>query len=617
MLDNFRDNMRGVAIVIVVFIGGIFAFSGTGSLFLSGAGAETALIVNDEQVSELRIQQAVSVEKRRILSENEGLDPALLDDELIRPSVLQQMIGRKVIAQKARDERMGISTRTVSKLLIDSPGFQVGGRFDQDTFEYSIRQQGYTSASFIEMIKEDLVIQQVVQGFVATNFVTEAELTALAGLTEQQRDYYYLTLPIAPIVDAVQLNEEQVSAYYEQNKLQYQTDDQVMVDYIELNAALLTEGKSVSEDQIKARFEQEAESIDTAVSRQAAHILIADSNTEILAEIQSKLDAGESFAELAKQYSEDFGSAQSGGDLGFTSGETFPEAFEEALAALEIGQVSGVVETDSGTHLIKLLDIQKQAFELSEESARIEQELLIEQVDNALVEKLEMLKEFSFNAESLALVAEDLDLSVQTSQPFSRSGGEGVASYPAVLKASFSTEVVDDRYASEVLDLGNDRYIVIKLNEYIPARQKELSEVRSQIESSLNLATARQQIAERGAALLAAVKSGQSVETVAKTNDLDWQVALDVKRNASSVNAEILNSVFQLQAPSDAAVIEGFYLRNGNYIVVSLEEVTPGDFSRLSARQRTSLSYATSSLSSSRELQAYQSSLVSGAEITQ
>ena len=617
MLDNFRDNMRGVAIVIVVFIGGIFAFSGTGSLFLSGAGAETALIVNDEQVSELRIQQAVSVEKRRILSENEGLDPALLDDELIRPSVLQQMIGRKVIAQKARDERMGISTRTVSKLLIDSPGFQVGGRFDQDTFEYSIRQQGYTSASFIEMIKEDLLIQQVVQGFVATNFVTEAELTALAGLTEQQRDYYYLTLPIAPIVDAVQLNEEQVSAYYEQNKLQYQTDDQVMVDYIELNAALLTEGKSVSEDQIKARFEQEAESIDTAVSRQAAHILIADSNTEILAEIQSKLDAGESFAELAKQYSEDFGSAQSGGDLGFTSGETFPEAFEEALAALEIGQVSGVVETDSGTHLIKLLDIQKQAFELSEESARIEQELLIEQVDNALVEKLEMLKEFSFNAESLALVAEDLDLSVQTSQPFSRSGGEGVASYPAVLKASFSTEVVDDRYASEVLDLGNDRYIVIKLNEYIPARQKELSEVRSQIESSLNLATARQQIAERGAALLAAVKSGQSVETVAKTNDLDWQVALDVKRNASSVNAEILNSVFQLQAPSDAAVIEGFYLRNGNYIVVSLEEVTPGDFSRLSARQRTSLSYATSSLISSRELQAYQSSLVSGAEITQ
>ncbi|MEJ6773934.1 MAG: SurA N-terminal domain-containing protein, partial [Porticoccaceae bacterium] len=106
MLDNFRNNMRGIATVIVIFIGGIFAFSGTGSLFLSGAGAETELVVNDEQVSALRIQQAISVEKRRILSENEGLDPSLVDDELIRPGVLKQMIGRKVIAQSAAEQAM-------------------------------------------------------------------------------------------------------------------------------------------------------------------------------------------------------------------------------------------------------------------------------------------------------------------------------------------------------------------------------------------------------------------------------------------------------------------------------------------------------------------------------
>ena len=213
MLDNFRNNMRGIATVIVIFIGGIFAFSGTGSLFLSGAGAETELVVNDEQVSALRIQQAISVEKRRILSENEGLDPSLVDDELIRPGVLQQMIGRKVIAQSAADQAMGISTKTVSKLLVDTPSFQTDGRFDQDVFQYAIRQQGYTSATFIDMIKEDLLIQQVLQGVAITNFVTEIELAALAGLTEQMRDYYYLTLPIAPIMYAVELSEEQVSAY--------------------------------------------------------------------------------------------------------------------------------------------------------------------------------------------------------------------------------------------------------------------------------------------------------------------------------------------------------------------------------------------------------------------
>ena len=617
MLDNFRNNMRGIATVIVIFIGGIFAFSGTGSLFLSGAGAETELVVNDEQVSALRIQQAISVEKRRILSENEGLDPSLVDDELIRPGVLQQMIGRKVIAQSAAEQAMSISTKTVSKLLVDTPSFQTDGRFDQDVFQYAIRQQGYTSATFIDMIKEDLLIQQVLQGVAITNFVTEIELAALAGLTEQMRDYYYLTLPIAPIMYAVELSEEQVSAYYELNKEQYQTDDQVVIDYIELNAAQLTEGESVSPEQIQARFDQEAESADTAVSRQAAHILLAEPSAELLAEIQSKLDAGDDFAALATEYSEDFGAAETGGDLGYTTGDMFPEPFEAALAQLEVGQVSTAVETDAGTHFIKLLDTQEQTFELAAESARIERELLTELTANALIEKLEMLKELSFNAESLAVVAEDLELTAQTSSAFSRTGGEGVASYPAVVKAAFSSEVVDDKYASEVLELGNDRYMVIKLNKSIPARQKELAEVRDTVTRTLKATIAQQAIAQQGAALVASVEAGESVETVAKANALDWQVALDVKRNGGGVNPEILNAVFQMQSPADTAVTEGFYMRNGDYVVASLIEVTQGDVTKLSSQQKVSLTYATSSINSSREIQAYQSSLVSGADIKQ
>ncbi len=617
MLDNFRNNMRGIATVIVIFIGGIFAFSGTGSLFLSGAGAETELVVNDEQVSALRIQQAISVEKRRILSENEGLDPSLVDDELIRPGVLKQMIGRKVIAQSAAEQAMGISTKTVSKLLVDTPSFQTDGRFDQDVFQYAIRQQGYTSATFIDMIKEDLLIQQVLQGVAITNFVTEIELAALAGLTEQMRDYYYLTLPIAPIMYAVELSEEQVSAYYELNKEQYQTDDQVVIDYIELNAAQLTEGESVSPEQIQARFDQEAESADTAVSRQAAHILLAEPSAELLAEIQSKLDAGDDFAALATEYSEDFGAAETGGDLGYTTGDMFPEPFEAALVQLEVGQVSTAVETDAGTHFIKLLDTQEQTFELAAESARIERELLTELTANALIEKLEMLKELSFNAESLAVVAEDLELTAQTSSAFSRTGGEGVASYPAVVKAAFSSEVVDDKYASEVLELGNDRYMVIKLNKSIPARQKELAEVRDTVTRTLKATIAQQAIAQQGAALVASVEAGESVETVAKANALDWQVALDVKRNGGGVNPEILNAVFQMQSPADTAVTEGFYMRNGDYVVASLIEVTQGDVTKLSSQQKVSLTYATSSINSSREIQAYQSSLVSGADIKQ
>jgi peptidyl-prolyl cis-trans isomerase D len=341
--------MRGIALFIVIIIAGIFALTGTGSLFVSGTGSEAVLTVNNESVSALRVQQVLSSEKQRILRQNEGLDPALLDDEIIRPQVIQQLISRKVIAQSAFEQGFGASSKAVSELILATPGFQADGRFDQEVFRYMIRNQGFTSATFVETVKEDLLIQQFVQGLTSTHFVTDAELANLASFTEQQRDYYYLTLPMQPIFDAVEITEQQILDHYQQTKLKYQTQEQVSVESIELSAAQLAAEQSVTKQQIQARFDQEAESINMADSLQAAHILLTDPSAETLAEIQAKLDSGSDFAALAKEYSDDFASADSGGDLGFTTGETFPAAFEAALAALEVGEVSAPVATDAGT----------------------------------------------------------------------------------------------------------------------------------------------------------------------------------------------------------------------------------------------------------------------------
>ncbi|MDG1164145.1 MAG: SurA N-terminal domain-containing protein [Porticoccaceae bacterium] len=617
MLDSFRSNMRGIATVIVVFIGGIFAFSGTGSLFISGTGAEAVLIVNDESVSALRVQQVLSSEKQRILRSNEGLDPALLDDELIRPQVIQQLIARKVIAQSASEQGLGVSSKAVSELLLATEGFQSDGRFNQEVFQFVIRNQGYTSATFVEMVKEDLLIQQFIQGLSNTNFVTEGELANLASFTEQERDYYYLTLPMKPIVDAIDISDQQIADHYHQSKDQYQTQVQVSVESIELSASELAAEQTVTEKQIQARFDQEAESINTADSLQAAHILLTDPDAEILQEIRGKLDAGGNFAALAKEYSDDFASADAGGELGFTTGDTFPEAFETALAALEIGQVSAAVETDAGTHFIKLLDRQQETFELSAEGSRIEQELLREAASDLLVEKLEMLKELSFNSETLAEVAADLGLEAQVSEPFSRVGGAGVAAFPAVVKAAFSSEVLEDKYASEVLDLGDERYVVIKLQEYFPARQKELDEVKVNVAAALRGSIAQQTAEEQGGALLARVEAGESVEAVAKSAGLEWQAAQNVKRVDRSVNEEVKAAVFQLDAPADKPTIKGFSARNGDYIVASLQTVTSGDASKLSQEQKSSLIYTLQSTNSSRDLAAYQASLLAEAEVNQ
>ena len=614
MLDSFRTNMRGMALGIVIVIGAIFAFSGTGSL-LTVANVDTAIVVNDINISENDVVRAILSQKRRILAENEGLDPAVLDDEMLRPGVIEQLITRELFAQDSIGQNLTLSQQDITNLILDIEGFQSEGKFDQNLYRFAIQQQGYTSATFNDVLKDDMVVQQLVSGVSSTAFTTNTELSALAGFTEQQRNYYYLRLPVKGIEDLIELSDTQVDDYYQNNQASFMTDAKVRIDYIELSSDLLIDASAISEDQVLARFEEEVENRDLAESRQAAHILLSEPTPEEIEEIQTKLNAGVDFAVLVKDYSEDFGSAELGGDLGFTSGATFPEAFEAALEGLEIGQVSEPVNTDAGTHFIKLLDIQQQTYELSEQRSRIERELLKESTSDLLVEKLQNLKELSFNAESLAEVAQDIGLELNTSEAFSQAGGSGISAFPAVVKAAFSSEVVTDQYASEVLDLGDDRYLVLKLNEYIDARQQGLSEVRDRVIQLVTDQESKNQLAEQGGTLLARVIAGESVETVAKSESLDWQVVIDGTRRDTSTNAEIGRKVFSLPRPVTESTVEGFYLSNGDFVVVSLTEVTEGRLDRLTSQQRTALVSASIVSRGSRDLDAYQGSLLVKATI--
>lgn len=614
MLDSFRTNMRGIALGIVIVIGAIFAFSGTGSL-LTVANIDTAIVVNDVNVSENDVIRAISNQKRQILSENEGLDPAVLSDEMMRPGAIEQLITQELLKQASIGQNLTLSQQDITNIILDIDGFQSDGKFDQNMYRFAIQRQGYTSAMFSDVLKNDAVVQQLVAGISSTAFTTNTELSALAGVTEQQRDYYYLKLPIEGIEKAVQLSDTQITGYYEKNLDVFTTAPEVRIDYIELNSELLMDASAITENKVLARFEEEVGNRNMAESRQAAHILLSESTAEVVEEIQAKIDAGVEFAVLAKDYSEDFGSAESGGDLGYTSGETFPEAFEKALAELEVGQISGPVRTDAGTHFIKLLDVQQESYELSEQRSRIELELIQESTSDLLVEKLQNLKELSFNAESLAEVAADVGLELKTSEAFPQSGGGGVAAFPAVIKAAFSTEVVNDQYASEVLELGNDRYLVLKLNEYIAARQQELPEVRERVVQLVTDDVSKNQLAAQGGALLARVMAGESVETVAKSENLSWQVVIDGTRRNTDSDAEIGQKVFSLPKPVAESVVESFYLSNGDFVVASLTGVTEGRLDRLTKQQKASLVGAATVSRGSRDLAAYEQSLLAKATI--
>ena len=617
MLDSFRTNMRGVALGIVIVIGIIFAFSGVGGMLSGWGRSDTAIVVGDADIPEIDVARAISNQRSRILNENDNIDSSVITDELLRPGIISQLISRQLMIEAAGDKGMAISDRRVGAYILTNEGFLVDGEFDQNSYRFILQQQGYTSATFKQRVVEDLLVEQFARGIIDTAFVTDFEIENLAKIIAETRDFYYLTVPFAPILESVSVLESEVQDYFQDNQLAYRTEAQAIVDFIELKPDTLAKSVSISPQAIEKRFEEERGTLNLAELRQAAHILLEDPSDEQIADIQAKIVSGEDFAELARTYSDDFGSSDLGGDLGFTSGDTFPVEFESALAELEVNAVSAPVTTDAGVHFIKLLAVQQQDYILADESSRIERELVREATSEELAAKLELLKELSFNADSLAEVAEDVGLDLGTSEAFSRAGGTGITAIPAVVSASFSDEVVVDGYASEVLDLGGDRYVVVKLKEYIDIRQKELSEVRDDVVSALSQQKAQAELDARGAELLQLALGGDSIEDIAKAQKLDWQVGNSVNRQDTSVDSEVRDRVFTLPKPSGNPASEGFYVSNGDYVVVSLLKAVPGDSSKVSSSEKDAFSRALISLNGNRDLTTYEQTLRTQTRIIQ
>ena len=618
MLLDFRNNMRGVAIGITIVIALIFALTGTGSLFLSTPDSESALVVNGEDISEREVLQAIAREQSRILNSNPEIDRTLIDDVALRPQVLRQLISREVLIQAANDQDLGVAPSLINELILDIEQFQTDGVFDQDRFRYAIRSQGYPSSSkFTEMLADQFLVEQLSNGIVDTSFITSDEVASLTALVDQKRSFEFARLAYQPFVDAVELSDEKIANYYDENQAQYTTERKLSVEYIELNPAMLLDQQSVSDQQVQARFDQEAESADNSPSLRAAHILLEDDSVELIAEVQAKIDAGEDFAELVKEYTQDVATAEMGGDLGFTDGSTFPDAFEEALAALEVGQVSAPVETVSGTHFVKLLEVEKKEFLFEDQQQRIAQELKQEAADTLLVEKLEMLKELAFNADNLQVVAEDLALQAKISEPFGQNGGAGVAASTIVVNAAYSPEVAEDGYASEVLDLGDDNYIVLRLKENFPSRQQSLEEVRVQLTQTLTNAVAQENIDAMAAEITAALDAKDSLSSIVTNFELEVDKADAVDRRNQVASAEINTFAFELATPRESAITDSFTAANGDFVVLELSEVQLADKGSLDKERLDLIRSVAETATSSKEFVSYQQALIEQAKIVQ
>ena len=620
MLQEFRDNLKGTAVFIVVLISIPFALVGIDQIFLGGSAGQSELSVNGEDITQFEVDRALAIHKQQLLSQYENLDPALLDDELLRKPVQLRLIRQKVMSQRAMEVGMGVGKAVFSDMLKNEDSFQINGRFDRDAYEFALRQMDHTQNSYYAALQDSMLISQTALGVAGTGIVTQKEVELTAELIEQKRDYYYLTVPIADLRKSVKIEEAQIEEYYQRHLSDFETEEQVIIDYLELSIDDLTASVIVEEEMIRELFDSELDDLLDLTRNRVEHILFANEDAAIneqrLGEVQSKLNEGALFGDLARNYSDDMGSANQGGDLGFIDAAAFPQGFSDTVASLDVGEVSAPLTTESGIHLIRLAEKESAEIPVYEQQRGRIQNLLERQLaEQLLPEKIDQLRELAYNAESLAEVASEMDLVMKTSKPFSRDGGEEIAAYPSVVSAAFGEEVAREGHASDVIELGTDRVAVVKLRELLPVKTLSLDTVRQEVIENLTVQKASLVVDKKGSDLLAQVQAGSNIEELAKQQGLPWQVSIDTRRFGGIVDGAIRDQAFTLPARSVLPRVTGFQSGSGDYIVLSLTRVTPGDLDKLAVAQRDNLLGSIRENLGRREFGSYQASLVSDADI--
>lgn len=620
MLQHLRDNSRGViSFILIGFLVIIFALTGVEALFNWDTSANQAAKENGETVTELDVARAVNIQKQQMLNAyGDQIPPEFLSDEYLRKPVIENLVQRKVLFQAADESGMTVGSSFLHEQIAGAQQFKnEAGEFDNNRYQQTLRNMGYTHSTYSKLLAEDLIINQLQAGVSSTAFTTPAQLNDVIALSFQSRDFSYVILPSAKIRDSIQLEESEIKAYYDANQQSFTSEEQIAVDYINLNVADLMKDISVSEEQIRKQYDQNLAGFVATPERQAAHILIENNDADKINTVSEKLKAGADFSELAKAYSDDLGSKDQGGDLGFTKGDAFPAEFEDALAKLKVGEVSAAIKTDAGTHFIKLVSekgSEPPTFE--EQKASIEEQLKRAEAETAFVAQLEKLRDLSFNAESLAEVAEEMGVKVQNSGLFERNKGKDLMANAKVVGAAFSPDVLQDGNSSEVIEIDSSNVVVLKKTDYKPAQVKPLAEVTEQITNILKDQKTRNLLNEQGAKLLSALNAGEKFEGLAKTNSVELKQVKAATRNTSDADADVTRHVFSMGKPQAGAANFGSVMTSsGDLAVVALEAVTPGTLDKVTPEQKTAIATQLGNIYGRNDFASYQKFLKDAADI--
>lgn len=621
MLQNIRDNSQGwIAKTIIGLIIALLALTGFDAILSTTSNSQNAAEVNGEAITLNELNQAVDLQRRQLLQQlGKDFDSSMLDEKLLREAALNGLVERKLLLQGAEDADFAFSQAALDQIILQTPEFQVDGKFDANRFDQVISQMGYSRLQFRQMLEQEMRISQLRAGLVGTAFVTDAQIEAFVHLEKQTRDFATMIVKADPTV--VQLQDADIQAYYDEHASQYQTPEQVVLEYVELKKDSFFDQVEVTDAELQALYQKEIANL--AEQRQAAHILIevsgdlSDEQARArIEEIKKRIDQGEDFAALAKEFSQDPGSAANGGDLGYAGPGVYDPEFEKALYDLAPGAVSAPVRSEFGWHLIKLLGVQAPeipSFDSLKE--KLVADAKAGQVEQRFVEATRELESSAFEAADLAQPAQELGLEVKTSAPFGRDGGEGLTANRQVIQAAFSPEVLEQGSNSAAIELDPDTVVVLRVKEHKKPEQMPLEQVADRIRQQLVHQRAAEAAKSEGEKLLADLRKGQTpVEQAQETEG--WQVVEAASRSQEGIEPAILQAVFRMSRPdsADKPTFAGVNLPNGDYVVIRLNAVSEPD-AELSAEEKGMYRRFLASRSGQQDFAAYRRHLQEEADI--
>ena len=633
MLVAIRERVTGwLAWVIVGLITIPFALWGINSYF-EGGGEIPAARVNGDEISVYAYQQDLNQRRRKLTEQsNSSISPELLENLGIKQQVIDNLINNRLLLEYTSGNNFRFDDGRLEEHIRNSPSFQTEGQFDIELYQQILSANRYTPRQFEEYQRTNSIVNQLIDGISQSSFYIEPELDRILQLQGQTRSARYAIIEAEQYRDQIRVSDDQIEAYYDRNIERFRSEAEVKVDFIELSMESLSASAHPSEDDIHAWYEENKGRYISPETRQASHILISVDESSTDEEKQEKLGLanellerarqGGDFSELASEHSDDTGSAQNGGDLGTIARGQMVKPFEDAVYMMVEGEIAGPIETRFGYHIIKLdrlqESVQKPLVDVRDE---VEAEVRKNQAENLFGELAESFKSLVFETpDDIAVVADDLDLEIGSSDWFSTDNGSGIAAEAAVRRAAFSEDVLNEGLLSPAVEIGFDKLIAVQKTDYRPAAVRPLETVKQEVIDAIRSEESREEALTLGSDLLSTLESGgRSPEiweqTVAARNLESQQLA----GNKSDIPDELRvlgDAVFSHSRPAGGGVdFAGVVLDNGDYVLYVLEDVRQGNPEDADEAEKTALRQRLRVRDGEGAFSAFQQSLRDSAEI--